>query len=617
MAVRTIAKGRSLVISDMASDPATAENPICRDYNCRFYAGSPLTTGSGLHIGTFCLLDPQPNHAFTDGPQALLELLATTAVNSLELTQLKRSRERFHQHVLANISHELRTPIHGIIGLCELVADSQELSAAQLQNLTDARQQARETLSLVNDMLDFVKLDAGQLSLHCDSFHPHQLLSSTSALLDAAAAARLVKVRAFHPYSPKMTFRGDERRVGRVLTILLSNAIKFSKLHHYVELHVSHHSSRPTLHPSNPSYHFFSPITPSAAATANPPASTEGEQCFVYIRVADAGCGIAPNRLAHVFDRFYEEELQSFAPRTDGLGLGLAVCRLLTQLMAGELLVESKLGVGTVFHVVLPCSYDAVNTAESGIAEEERAALGRWQSSISASLQETPLHSPNKEMSRRLTNFNSETDPDLLALATMRRQTSLTPQRALLSSGDAPEVKAAGKSPLQGGLRSLQRTPAASATPLVAVQASVAPLVVLIVDDNLINLKVAARFLGSSGHVCVCVQSGAEALEQLQARVVDVVLMDLQMPEMDGLQCTRRIRELEATEAWQRSERVKRTGGRLPIIAVTASEGSGVEQQCLAAGMDACVFKPFDRQRILGMIAATIAKREGGRLAIC
>ena len=237
----TIAKGKSLVLPDMAMDSATRDNPICSDYGCRFYAGSPLTTASGIHIGTFCLLDPSPNHHFSEGAQALLELLATTAVTSLELTELKKSRERFHQHVLANISHELRTPVHGILGLCDLIHDSGELSSQQLTHLHDTKNQAREALSLINDMLDFVKLDAGELALTSAAFHPHDLLTRATSMLNTAAAARMVKVRLLQPYTSKMTCKGDERRLGQVLSILLSNAIKFSKPNHYVELHISHH----------------------------------------------------------------------------------------------------------------------------------------------------------------------------------------------------------------------------------------------------------------------------------------------------------------------------------------------------------------------------------------
>ena len=608
----TVAKGRTLVISDMQLEPATKDNPICTDYGCRFYAGSPLTMASGLHLGTFCLMDTAPNHQFNEGAQALLELLATTAVTMLELTRLKQSRERFHQHVLANISHELRTPIHGIIGLCDLVSESRELSLGQSDNLGNAKGQAREMLSLVNDMLDFVKLDAGQLSLNRELLHPHRLLTDTTALLEPAAAARLVNLRVFQPYSAKMSCLGDERRVAQVLTILLSNAIKFSKPHHNVEVHVTHHSSRPELLPSHPDYHHFSP----AVDRSSDALSTAADTFFLYIRVADAGSGISEKRLPHVFDKFYEEELQPFAPRNDGVGLGLAVCRLLTELMDGQLLVESLAKHGSVFHVVLPLLYDQLNNAETGITEAERDELASRQSPISPSLQLTTLQSPDKEPSRRLTNFNNQTDPNLIAAAALRRQSSLQSYRPAQSTSALPtdgsvSVKVAGQ-------RFAASPAVASSAAGRPVRSVVSSLAILIVDDNIINLKVAARFLNTSGHECVCVQSGAEALELVQSRPVDVVLMDLQMPEMDGLTCTRRMRQLETDGKLQQRNGLAASGGghssshgRLPIIAVTASEGAGVPELCVAEGMDACIFKPFNKQQILAMIAVVLAHRSG------
>ena len=622
----TIAKGRTLVMADMATEPATKANPIVVDHGCRFYAGAPLTTASGLHVGTFCLLDTAPNHNFNESAQALLELLSTTAVTLLELTRLKASRERFHQHVLANLSHELRTPIHGIIGLCDLIVDSNELSAPQLEHLTDARDQTREMLSQINDLLDFVKLDAGQLSLKPGSFRPFELLTRTCEMLEPAASGRLLKLRLFQPYAAKMTCRGDERRIAQLLTNLLTNGIKFSKPHNYVELHATHHSSKPDIAPSSPTYNHYSPtlsssLFPSSSTTSS--SSRVDDTFYLHIRVADAGSGISRERLPHVFNKFYEEELQAFAPRIDGVGLGLAVCRLLTELMSGELLVESEVGEGSVFHIVLPLQYEEHNSAEAGITETERQALVQRRSVISTTLQQTPPQSPGSSVARRLTNFNNQTNPTLIRAATIRRLNVMSSPRHSQSASASPDGPVARSVVRVANLRpsaSVPATPSPAARPPIAKPprpAASAALVdpalsILIVDDNQINLKVAARILTGSGHVCLCAAGGAEALELLQEKQVDVVLMDLQMPDMDGLESTRRIRQLEADGRLQRSGGDSKREGRLPIIAVTASERAGIEEECVAAGMDDCMFKPFNKQQILAMIAVTLAKQGAG-----
>ena len=313
-------------------------------------------------------------------------------------------------------------------------------------------------------------------------------------------------------------------------------------------------------------------------------------------------------------NKFYDDELKSFAPRTDGLGLGLAVCRLLVKLMGGQLMVESELGRGTIFHVAIPFHYDTGHMADAGMTEKERAMLAQFSSVITTSLQQTPLHSPNHELNRRLTNFNNHADPVAMAAAALRRQSPMQINRHAMSMRDVVEDKVDEKEKTSRDPSRLLPKPVGSTSPVSPLPRSIGPLTILIVDDNIINLKVAARFLDSSGHVCICVQSGKEALEVARARAVDVVLMDLQMPEMDGLECTRRLRQMEGEGQLHRADPNKSRGGRLPIIAVTASEGSGVKDRCLSEGMDACVFKPFNKAQISKMIMTYVGanhRREG------
>jgi len=145
---------------------------------------------------------------------------------------------------------------------------------------------------------------------------------------------------------------------------------------------------------------------------------------------------------------------------------------------------------------------------------------------------------------------------------------------------------------------------------VVLPRKSIIACVILIVDDNLINLKVAARMLSSSAHTCICAQSGKEALEIVKTRPIDIVLMDVQMPDIDGLECTRRIRQMEKAKMLHKTG--KRNGDKmLPIIAVTASEGSEMTAHCLAAGMDSCIFKPCSRAQLLRMVDEHRRGRKG------
>ena len=588
----TVAKGSTLVIPDLAREAATKDNPLTTQYACRFYAGSPLTTARGVHLGTFCLLDPQPNDRFGSSAQAVLELLATTAMSQLELTRMKKNRDRFFHHILTNVSHELRTPTHAILGLCELVLE-QPLTRQQAEYIAETRDQAREMLSLVNDLLDFASADAGQLRLTPTVFHPHELFRSACAQLQTAAECHRVQFRIFQPYPPHIAAFGDRQRIAQLLLNLLSNAIKFSRPDHYIDVRVTHHAHRPVLtlvEPRRPSY-IPSLGDGSGRSAAVAPSPEAGGLFWMYVRVVDEGMGISEQRLSAVFDVLQQEDAVDFKRRFDGAGLGLTLCRRLTELMDGAMMIESEKDHGSAFHVVLPLRY-ATPTLPSvaALTTAEVQSLLTYQPPPLTSLHFTSDPSPTTAASRRLTNFNN------------REEGVIRPgRRHAHSTSDPPALTDTEQSvrappPLTAGLRAHSL----STSPLPTVR-SVAPRTVLVVDDNGINLRVAQRMLAPS-HQCVCVQSGREALEVVQSRWVDAVLMDVQMPEMDGLEATRRIRALER-DGRLFSGGKERARPRLPIIALTASEGAAVMTQCLDSGMDECIFKPCSKDQMLHIVA--------------
>ena len=568
----TIVKGSTLLIPDMKADPAFTHHPICQDYHCRFYAGSPLITSAGVQVGTFCVLDPEPQPGFGADKMAMLELLAGMAVSQLELSRLKSSRDQFHYHVLANVSHELRTPLNGVFGFLELIAE-QPLTPLQADYLRETREQAGEILSLVNDLLDYVKAEAAVLSLCTQTFRPHDLLTAAAETFRSALDDRKLRLRLDQPYSAHMSCSGDATRVRQIITNLLSNALKFCRPHHLIHCRVTHHATRPQLTPQHPTYHRYTPpLTSSprhaksdaASTTASPSASPPGQQFFVYVQVADAGSGIAARLLPQIFDRFYQEDRHTLARRFDGAGLGLALCKKLTALMDGELMVESKQGEGSVFHLVLPLSY-GVTEADIAITVEEKEKLLRFSPPVLSSLALTDSPSPNALLTRRLTNYNrgsiDKSSPSLVTrhhVHHSHHSSSGSTLSPLLPRSEVPSpVGPSRDSPLpvspSAAPSFLTHSSSAASIPsplslgAAAAASSVSPASpaptpgvrqVLIVDDNAVNLKVAARMLSSSSAQCFCAKSGKEALSIIQSQPVDIVLMDLQVRHAKLTRCS-------------------------------------------------------------------------------
>ena len=246
---------------------------------------------------------------------------------------------------------------------------------------------------MVNDMLDYVKLDSGQLKLVINSFRIRDLLFGCTDILGVAALNHGVEFKIYQPYTEKMSCEGDIQRIRQIVVNILSNAVKFSKPNHFIEIRIQHRSEKPELKPSNPRYHYYSP-TPAKIETKG--LSSPNDIFFLYIQIADTGCGIASDRLSQVFDKLNRGSHQS-ARRYDGAGFGLGVCKKLSDLMGGQLMVESKENVGTVFHIAIPLSYEAKYDDFKGITNEEKDMLlqfqpdmnspAQWRSNLAPTLQ--------------------------------------------------------------------------------------------------------------------------------------------------------------------------------------------------------------------------------------
>jgi PAS domain S-box-containing protein len=602
--------GRLIVADNCLCNLPHAQQLECRQPHGHYIV--PLASGEDILGVLFLYTDSYPAQSEDRitmlngiGEKMALALLREQAKESLEAARdAALQAALMKSEFLANMSHEIRTPMNGVLGMLDILKDS-KLPPEQQNLVETAANSAEALLDIINDILDFSKLEAGKIEVEQIDFDLSVLVEDVCSLLAGRAHEKGLELNCFLPMNLLPRWQGDPTRIRQVLTNLIGNAVKFTD-------------------------------QGEISVKVIMPESIEGGATLRF-EVKDTGIGISTEVQGRLFQAFSQAD-SSTARRFGGTGLGLSISRSLVYLMGGMIGVESVVGSGTNFWFTLPLKPSDDNAPPSLLDIAGKRALIVDDNATNRIILEHYLshwgivvemvdNGPAALVALESAALNGQpfdillSDlhmPEMDGLALVKAITERPPiaaiPRLILSSGGLGDNEAR----LALGIAQSLLKPVRQSQLFNAISAALQPSVrqplpvnktetylpdysskkILVVEDNKVNQKVILSLLAKFNLKPDLAENGQVALDQLKREAYDLILMDCQMPVMDGYEATRTLRAREMAEG---------RPSRLPVVALTAHAVSGEREKCLAAGMDDYLSKPIARNELTAALSRWLA----------